>query len=45
MHSRLRGPCVAFHTPPHDLHMKQLFEPETLVVEAEAAWSQTRGLL
>ena len=45
MESRLRGACVSFHTPNHDLHMDQLFAPEKLVAKAEAAWLVVEGIL
>lgn len=47
--SRLRGACVSSpmggHMPNRDLHMEQLFAPEKLVAEAEAAWLVVEGIL
>jgi hypothetical protein len=45
MESRLNGRCVAFHTPNHDLHMDQMFNPDKLVAEAEADWQEVVGIL
>ena len=36
--ARLNGSCAVFHTPNHDLHMRQLFDPNGELARAEDAW-------
>lgn len=43
--SRTRGECVAFHTPNHDRHLKDLTEPGWEVKQAGLDWQETKALL
>jgi hypothetical protein len=39
------GSCVGFHTPPHDLWIREMTDPDGLRAEAQAAWEAVEAVL